>query len=160
MTKFQNEIYAYERLKMLQGTLIPTLFGQGSFNGRPAFVLSEIDGITLRQLAKANVHEKRRWRLNLRKLLRQYMSTKLSFGTNLGNFLFCSNREVAIIDLEEVEFPNTCGDWERSVNSGGVGYLMSRFRYMTNPGRSPSPIASGDTSKSTNLSDASRRRRA
>ncbi|KAJ5517746.1 hypothetical protein N7453_000168 [Penicillium expansum] len=137
---------------MLQGTLIPTLFGQGSFNGRPALVLSEIDGITLRQLAKANVHEKRSWRLNLRKLLRQYMSTKLSFGTNLGNFLFRSNREL--------NSPNTCGDWERSVNSGGVGYLMSRFRYMRNPGRSPSPIASGDTSKSTNLSDASRRRRA
>ena len=78
MTKFQNEIYAYKRLKMLQGALIPTLFGQGSFNGRPALVLSEIDGITLRQLRP--------------------MSTK-------------------------------------KVNSGSVGYLMSRFRYMRNPGR-------------------------
>ncbi|KAJ5204949.1 uncharacterized protein N7498_005828 [Penicillium cinerascens] len=50
--EFRDEIFAYKRLRELQGTVIPTLFGQGSFNGRPALILSEIGGITLRDLAK------------------------------------------------------------------------------------------------------------
>ncbi|OQE15813.1 hypothetical protein PENFLA_c030G05100 [Penicillium flavigenum] len=37
-----NEISTYKKLQKLQGTVIPTLFGKGSLNGRPALVLSEV----------------------------------------------------------------------------------------------------------------------
>jgi hypothetical protein len=50
--EFCNTITAYKRLRILQGTVIPTLFGRGSFNGLPALILLEVEGITLRDLAK------------------------------------------------------------------------------------------------------------
>lgn len=81
---------------MLRGTLIPTLFGQGSFNVCPALILSEIDGITLRQRSKSDVHEK-----TLETQLEKALKTLYEHGAefwdqNLGNFLFCSNGEVKI----------------------------------------------------------------
>jgi serine/threonine protein kinase len=137
--EFRNEILAYERLKELQGTVIPTLFGQGSFNGRPALILSEVDGITLRQLAETDVQEKT-LETQLEKAIKALHQKGAEYGDlNLGNFLFCKNGEVAIVDLEEVEFPDKRQPWERSVNLGGVGYLMSRFKYVRNPGRTPTP---------------------
>ncbi|KAJ6186748.1 hypothetical protein N7519_008049 [Penicillium mononematosum] len=51
----------------------------------------------------------------------------------------CHDR-IVILDLEEVGFhvENPC--WGRSINSGNVEYLLSRYRYMRNPGRPRSPL--------------------
>jgi serine/threonine protein kinase len=134
--------FAYERLKVLQGTVIPTLFGQGPFNGRPALVLSEVDGITLRELARTDVQEKT-LETQLEKAIQAIHEKGAEYGDlNLGNFLFCKNGEVVIVDLEEVEFPDKRQPWERSVNLGGMGYLMSRFRFVRNPNRAPTPPTS------------------
>lgn len=140
--EFRNEILAYERLKALQGTVIPTLFGQGSFNERPALILSEVDGITLRELAKTDVQEKT-LEIQLEKAIKALHEKGAEYGDlNLGNFLFCKNGEVVIVDLEEVEFPDKRQPWEGSVNLAGAGYQMSRFKYIRNPGRTPTPPTS------------------
>lgn len=52
--EFREEINAYNRLQQLQGNAIPIIFGQGSFNEYPALILSEVEGITLRELAKSD----------------------------------------------------------------------------------------------------------
>lgn len=59
----------------------------------------------------------------------------------LGNFLFCDNGKVIVVDLEEVRFPDKCGPWEDSVNLGGVLHLMSDFRSIREPNRPSSPIS-------------------
>lgn len=52
--EFQNEIHVYDRLKELQGAVIPRFLGQGSFNGLPALILSEVVGTTLYDFAHNN----------------------------------------------------------------------------------------------------------
>ncbi|KAJ5927967.1 hypothetical protein N7466_006923 [Penicillium verhagenii] len=159
--EFLQEINAYNRLQHLQGTMIPILFGQGSFNESPALILSEVEGITLRDLAKfdeSTVPEKI-LESELENVFKElYMCGAEHCDLNLGNFLFCNNGKVVVIDLEEVEFPDRRQSWERSVNLGSVGYLMSRFRDVRYPNRPPSPLywasasgASNDVSGSEEL---------
>ena len=56
---FQKEINAYNTLQSLQGTVIPTFFGQGFFCGRRALFLSDVDGRTLYEAAQADIDEKK-----------------------------------------------------------------------------------------------------
>ncbi|KAJ5191312.1 uncharacterized protein N7498_010297 [Penicillium cinerascens] len=44
--EFEVEKGAYEKLDELQGIVIPELYGQGSFNGVPALILSDVAGNT------------------------------------------------------------------------------------------------------------------
>ncbi|KAJ5267823.1 hypothetical protein N7478_010631 [Penicillium angulare] len=140
--EFEQEKNAYEKLQDLQGTLIPTLFGQGYFNGRPALILSEIEGITLRDLAKfqSRISEK-----ILEICLEEAFEKLNNYGAeycdlNLGNFLFCNNGQIVVVDLEDVEFPDRLHSQERKVNTGSVRHLMSRFRDVKYPQRPPSPV--------------------
>ncbi|KAJ5819381.1 hypothetical protein N7474_004972 [Penicillium riverlandense] len=137
--EFRNETLAYERLKALQGTLIPTLLGQGSFNGRPALILSVVDGVSLRKLAETDVDEQTA-ESQLEKALKILHENGVEYGDpNLGNFLFCKNGEVVIVDLEEVSFPDKLRPWEGSVNRRNADYLMWRFRYIRDPDRPRTP---------------------
>jgi hypothetical protein len=105
-------------------------------------ILSEVAGITLRDLVKVvgpSFQEK-----TLETQLEKVFQELHKYGAehcdlNLGNFLFCNNGQVVVIDLEEVEFPDKQQAWERSVNLGCVSYLMSRFRDVRYPRRAPSP---------------------
>lgn len=157
--EFRNEINAYNTLQQLQGTVIPILFGQGSFNECPALILSEVKGFTLRDLAKKfdeTVVPEKTVESGLEKVFRElYSYGAVHCDPNLGNFLFCNNEKVVVIDLEEIEFPDRRQSWENSVPLGNVGYLMSRFRDVRYPNRPSSPIpcwesssgASNDVSK-------------
>ena len=53
--EFEQEKEAYERLKSLQGSVIPTFFGEGTFNGSPIIIISEVVGKTLHDLAHRRV---------------------------------------------------------------------------------------------------------
>ncbi|KAJ5737072.1 uncharacterized protein N7483_002197 [Penicillium malachiteum] len=48
---FRNEQAAYEKLSELQGSVIPKLYGQVIYDGQPALVLSDEDGLNLHELA-------------------------------------------------------------------------------------------------------------
>ena len=127
--EFEQEKEAYERLKSLQGSVIPTFFGQGTFNGSPIIIISEVVGKTLHELA----HNKAPISLDeLQCLLEHAMWLLHSCGAEyldqrLDNFFLCDASKVMIVDLEQVRFPLDLEDWEDSVNYGGVGSLLYLF---------------------------------
>jgi hypothetical protein len=121
--EFYDEISALTKLQKLQDTVIPTLFGECSFNGRLALIISGIKGITLRDLAKlaeSSVEEKT-LQFHLEEAFKEFYKFGAEhYDLNLGNFLLCDNGEVVVIDLKEVEFhppsplpPTDVGSLER-----------------------------------------------
>ncbi|PLB54085.1 hypothetical protein P170DRAFT_8147 [Aspergillus steynii IBT 23096] len=75
--EFRLEREAYDRLHELQGTMIPVLFGQGSFNGLPALILSDIAGTTLHDIKVQQCL----LQSQLEKTSKPYMSMEQSIGT-------------------------------------------------------------------------------
>ena len=140
--EFQNEKEAYDKLQHLQGTVIPELFGQGSYNGLPALILSNVVGPTLRELAtgEADVEEQ-----ELRDRLQAAFGTLSKVGAlvwdpSLDNAIFCNNGKIMLVDLEHFKFRPKPEPWETEINLGNVGNLMSRFRDVRDPCRPPSPL--------------------
>ena len=129
--EFKQEIEAYERLKSLQGRVIPIFFGQGTFNDSPVIILSEVIGRTLHELA----HSRLPIPISLKELQRQLekaMNLLHSHGAEyldqrLDNFFLCDTGEIMIVDLEQVKFPLDLEDWKHSINYGGVGSLLYLF---------------------------------
>lgn len=132
-------------MENLQGTTIPRLFGEGSLNGIPALILSEVSGSTLYELAcnKAKVSEDA-----LQSQLQKVFSILQKYGVEYGdlrpeNFLLCDNGKIVILDLEDVSFPRETGEappLEDSGYLGDAGYVMSKFRDIRNPNRPSSPV--------------------
>ncbi|KAJ5125026.1 uncharacterized protein N7515_008851 [Penicillium bovifimosum] len=119
--EFKQEIEVYERLKSLQGRVIPTFFGQGVFNDSPAIILSEVVGKTLHEIAYSEVPiSVEEIRCQLAKAMHLIHSHGAEYwDQRLDNFLLCNTGEIMIVDLEQVVFPPKPQDWERSVNHGG-----------------------------------------
>ncbi|KAJ5577138.1 hypothetical protein N7535_004064 [Penicillium sp. DV-2018c] len=127
--EFENEKKAYQRLESLQGSVIPTFFGQGTFNGSPVIVISEVVGKTLHALAHSGVPiflDKLRFKLEKAMCLVHSCGAEY-LDQRLDNFLLCDTGEVMIVDLESVEFPSNLEDWKESINYGGVGSLLYLF---------------------------------
>ncbi|CAI7629906.1 unnamed protein product [Penicillium discolor] len=127
--EFQQEIKVYEKLKSLQGFVIPNLFGQGTFDNCPVLILSEVAGRTLLNIARdpSDVPmEKLRYELeNAMEALHSHGAKYLD--QRLDNFLLCDTGAFMIVDLEQVEFPSDLKDWKHSINYGGVGSLLYLF---------------------------------
>lgn len=128
--EFEQEMQAYERLQSLQGLIIPTFFGQGTFNNSPAIILSKVVGKTPHDLAQSRLSLSLE---DLRRQLEKSMKLLHSHGAEyldqrLDNFILCDTSEVMIVDLEQVRFPlDLEEDWEDSINYGGVGSLLYLF---------------------------------
>ncbi|KAJ5345268.1 hypothetical protein N7452_003272 [Penicillium brevicompactum] len=144
--EFQQEIQAYEQLETLQGTIIPIFFGQGSFNGLNALVISEVQGITLHDLARGNFGvQQEALEMQLEKALGAFDEHEAVYwDAKPDNFLFCvdaipERSKVMVVDLEQVEFPRPLQCWHHKINLGSVGNLMSKFRDGQNPNRPLSP---------------------
>ncbi|CAG8410946.1 unnamed protein product [Penicillium salamii] len=144
--EFQREIQAYEKLENLQGTIIPIFFGQGSFNGLDALVISEVEGITLHDLARGNFGvQQEALKMHLEKALGAFDEHKAVYwDAKPDNFLFCADAipeqsKVMVVDLEQVEFPRPLQPWHHNLNSGNVCNLISKFKDGQNPNRPLSP---------------------
>ncbi|KAJ6189570.1 hypothetical protein N7519_004478 [Penicillium mononematosum] len=144
--EFQQEIQAYEKLVSLQGTIIPIFFGQGSFNGHDALVISEVNGITLHDLAKENVGvQPEALEKHLESALTAFDDHEAVYwDAKLDNFLFCAGinpeqSKIMIVDLEQVEFPRPLEPWLVNINSRSAPDLISRFKDRQNPNRPLSP---------------------
>ncbi|RAH72806.1 uncharacterized protein BO66DRAFT_21603 [Aspergillus aculeatinus CBS 121060] len=120
--EFEDEQRAYNRLKKLQGKVIPYFYGRGHFGGLPALVLSDIDGITLDELARSNYEVPEE---SLRSSLEEVFSELTKHGAlyrdqKLDNFLLCDGKgrgksRVMVVDLEQVEFPEHLRPWQHSI---------------------------------------------
>lgn len=144
--EFGNEKAVYDRLKELQGKVIPSFFGQGYYDGLPALVLSDIDGITLYELARRKDDFPREaLKTYLDDVFRQFSEYGALYrDQRLDNFLLCDKGsqgcKVMVVDLEQVDFPNRLHPWEKRINSNGARSIMQDFEDVQNPHREPSPI--------------------
>jgi hypothetical protein len=141
-TEFEAEKEAYQKLKNLQGDVIPCLLGECRFNGCPALILSDVSGLTLHQIALSDstLSDK-----DIRALLHTALQALYNHGAEywdqrLDNFILSEGR-VVIVDLEQIQFWEEPGRWEDHVNFGGIGSLMESFHYARNPGKAESPIS-------------------
>lgn len=129
-------------MKDVQGRLIPQLYGQGSFDGIPALILSDVPGITLHHLAlqKKDIEDQ-----VVEDALREAFKELHGCGgqhwdQKLDNFLFCQNDKVVIIDLEDVKFPEKREPWESSLMLATANSLFREFRDLRYPDRPKTPI--------------------
>ncbi|CAG8112601.1 unnamed protein product [Penicillium salamii] len=127
--EFQQEIENYERLKSLKGSVIPTFFGQATFNDVPAIIISEVVGTTLRDIAYIDLQISSD---ELRHKLEIAMESIHSLGAEcldqrLDNFILCKTEEIVIVDMEQLDFPPDLEVFKESVNYGGVGSLLYLF---------------------------------
>ncbi|PLB50835.1 hypothetical protein P170DRAFT_474388 [Aspergillus steynii IBT 23096] len=146
--EFDDEETAYNKLKDLQGKVIPNFYGRGYFDGQPALILSKIDGIPLNAVARSSdckIPED-----SLKAYLEEVFTELSKHGAlyhdqKLDNFLLCHDEQrghikVMVVDLEQVEFPDKLRPWEHLINQEGARSLMEDFRYTRNPRREPSPL--------------------
>ncbi|CAI7662738.1 unnamed protein product [Penicillium glandicola] len=141
-TEFEAEKEAYQKLKSLQGDVIPCLLGECQFNGSPALILPDVGGSTLHQIALSDSTLSNE---DLRALLHTALKTLYHQGAEywdqrLDNFIFREGR-VVVVDLEQIQFWEEPGRWEDHDNFGGIGSLMEAFRHARNPNEAESPIA-------------------
>lgn len=127
----QQEIEVYEKFKSLQGSVIPTFLGQGTFDDSPMIILSEVVGRTLSELAYSEVHISVDV-VELRRQLEIAMNCIHSLGAEyldqqLGNFILCDTGKIMIVDFEQIDFPPDLEEFKQSVNFGGVGSLLYLF---------------------------------
>ena len=133
-TCFQDERKAYENLKELQGKLIPTLYGEGIYDGYPALLLSDEVGSTLHDLA-SNIHV--RMFYNVLEVMLEEVFHKLTgcgavyWDQRADNFLFNErDGKITVLDLEEVRFPGTFGQCDHLVNDGGASTIMDGIKAL------------------------------
>jgi hypothetical protein len=144
--EFRNEIAVYDKLKELQGKVIPCFFGQGYYDGLPALILSEIDGVTIYELARSkNDFSREALRTYPEDLFRQFSEYGALYrDQRLDNFLLYDQDSqrcrVMVVDLEQVDFPDRLHPWERMINSDGAMSIMQDFEDMQYPYREPSPV--------------------
>lgn len=145
--EFWNEKNTYDRLQDLQGTVIPHLYGQGTLDGLPALILSEVIGPTLYDIARNDSFdiEKKALKAHLEKVF----NTLTEYGAmywdqKIDNFIFCDNGDfensrVMVVDLEQVQFPGEFRPWQFLINNGGAKTLLRGIMDTREPNRPPTP---------------------
>lgn len=100
-----TEIQAYEKLKPLQGVVVPIYYGEVRYNGFRSIILQDVGGASLREPAGMLLEFE-----ELARLLEECYVALFSFGvrledTQLGNFILVDGKAM-VIDLEMVTFDN------------------------------------------------------
>lgn len=108
--EFQDEVIAYEKLKDLQGVVVPRLLGQGSLDGLPALILSEVPGTPIQDIAYD-------WQMIDENLLGKQLTKVLRilydhgaeyYDFKLDNFLLCADTaRYGLLILSKFGFPTT-----------------------------------------------------
>jgi serine/threonine protein kinase len=127
---FDTEKTTYLKLRCLQGTIIPTYYGQVQFEGKPALVLSDIGGVCVAEPKGAVLREE-----HIEPLFHQALSALMSQGIShddlkLDNFHLVRNsagRAIMVLDLELVNDIPPETDREEIVQ-WDVNSLMREYR--------------------------------
>ncbi|KAK3933730.1 hypothetical protein QBC46DRAFT_105089 [Diplogelasinospora grovesii] len=128
--EFDTEKATYEKLKCLQGLVIPTYYGQVQYMGTRALVLSDIGGACVAEPEGAVLSEQ-----DVRPLFDQALSALASQGIShddmkLDNFHLVSNggnKAIMIVDLERINELPPEKDRARIVQAD-VDFLMQAYR--------------------------------
>ncbi|RSL69357.1 hypothetical protein CEP53_002247 [Fusarium sp. AF-6] len=101
LDEFENEKRIYERLKNLQGRMIPRLYGEARFEGTRALVLSEVHGIMPweQELPPLKLEE---FKALVEVVFRELNVLGLGYeDIPMGNFIIAKDR-IVLVDLESV----------------------------------------------------------
>ncbi|RSM19251.1 hypothetical protein CDV31_001928 [Fusarium ambrosium] len=101
-----TEIRAYERLKPVQGVVVPVYYGQVRCNGSRSIIVQDVGGASLREPEGMLLELD-----EFVRLLEECYTALISFGVNLedsqlGNFILVDGKVMAV-DLEMVSFYRT-----------------------------------------------------
>lgn len=108
--EFDHEIVAYDKLRCVQGTVIPKLYRMIDYHHKRAVVLSDLGGFSLATPEGAVLNKN-----DLQSLLHPALTSLAELGvchddTKLDNFLLVTeegNDKIMIVDLESVDFEQT-----------------------------------------------------
>jgi serine/threonine protein kinase len=128
--EFDTEKAAYEKLKCLQGLVIPICYGQAQYKGTRALVLSDIGGSCVAEPKGAVLREQ-----DIRPLFDQALSALASQGIShddmkLDNFHLVNhsgNKIIMIVDLERINQLPPQKDPTQMVQAD-VDFLMQAYR--------------------------------
>ncbi|APA15665.1 hypothetical protein sscle_15g104350 [Sclerotinia sclerotiorum 1980 UF-70] len=123
--EFEVEKRMYRRLQPLQGRFIPYFYGEATYDGSPALVLSEIIGRRLYDLTMKHGEDD-----EFKRKLEEVYKALTTHGVThedpkLDNAIDVGDR-VMIFDLEQCVIEKT--NWEGSVNKGSVIYLLESLQ--------------------------------
>ena len=125
--EFDTEKATYEKLRCLQGLVIPSCYGQLQYEGSRALVLSDIGGTCVAEREGAVFREK-----NVRPFFDQALNALASQDIShddmkLDNFHLVSNKAIMVVDLERVNelSPHKDRAW---IVQADVDFLMQAYR--------------------------------
>ncbi|RSL50051.1 hypothetical protein CEP51_015396 [Fusarium floridanum] len=130
LDEFDNEKRIYERLKNLQGRMIPRLYGEARFEGTRALVLAEVLGIMPweQELPPPKLEE---FKALVEVVFRELNVLGLGYeDISMGNFIIAEDR-VVLVDLESV-YEAEPEDREYMFNSDRVQLGTVYQRYLDN----------------------------
>ena len=106
--EWANEKRMYNKLKDLQGKVIPTFYGEARYNGQPALILSYVEGQVLFEASHLEVAEVR-LKLEETLLLLQGHGVYQDDPT-LANLILVDGERLVTVDLERVYEPEHTDD--------------------------------------------------
>ncbi|KAK5656276.1 hypothetical protein OQA88_5039 [Cercophora sp. LCS_1] len=123
---FDTETQAYERLKDLQGLVVPICYGQVRCNGRRALVLQDVGGVSVAEPAGATLNLE-----ELSRLLQECCHALRGFGVHqsdfqCGNFRLVGSKLMAL-DFEMAEF-DLSEDDSAFFTATGISHLLSAYQ--------------------------------
>ncbi|RTE80464.1 hypothetical protein BHE90_005072 [Fusarium euwallaceae] len=122
--EFKNEKSMYERLLSLQGSLIPTCFGETTVHNTRALILSEVNGVEACN-QEFPCLEPSEFQRRIEEAFAELAKFGLAYGDiKLDNFLLVGDR-VVIVDLESV-WEDTPDEIEYA-NETHIEHLISMY---------------------------------
>jgi RIO-like serine/threonine protein kinase len=126
---FDTKLKAYDRLKPLQGVVIPTCFGQLYYNGKRALIVEYLEGVFLSSPEGATLRLE-----ELSTLLQPCYQALHAFGVHhddpsLSNFLLVDDGKIMVLDLESAVFDLSTDDQALFLKTS-VEHLAGRYRSM------------------------------
>jgi RIO-like serine/threonine protein kinase len=126
---FDTEFKAYDRLKPLQGVVIPTCFGLLYYNGTRALIVDYLEGVSLSSPEGATLRVE-----ELSTLLQPCYRALHAFGVhhddpNLSNLLLAGDGKILVLDLESAVFDLSADDQAFFLKTS-VEHLAGRYRSM------------------------------
>ncbi|EEU37975.1 uncharacterized protein NECHADRAFT_84330 [Fusarium vanettenii 77-13-4] len=130
--EFDNEVRMYDRLRSVQGHLIPICYGLAWCDGKRALLLSEVNGVLPFEQPLDSPLDADEFCRRLRAAYGELGSFGLMYGDpKLDNYLLVDDR-IVIVDLESAEEAEEEGAIERVVESN-VEFARDRYRsYLKN----------------------------
>lgn len=134
--EFENERAAYDKLRCLQGHVIPVLFGQVNYNGVRALILSDIGGASMAEAGGALLEDGEILNeTDLQIMLYEALGAMAACGIShddikLDNFRRverAGKRAIMVIDLERVDEVKSQKDGELMTRSA-VDMLVRQYQ--------------------------------